>query len=465
MVARGATNREVAAALFVSPKTIEVHLTRIFKKLGVRSRTELARVVRERRSSGAGPERARLDRLVAERGGAMALVGEPGIGKTALLGYARDRADGAMRVLSTTGAEAERDLPFAGLLALLRPVLHQSTASRPCRRALEGALALGRQRTPTGWWCTCDARLFAAAEEQPLLAVVDDAHWLDDATADALLFAARRLDGEPIALLLALRPVEAPARRPRTCRAGSSPAATRSAIRSRSAPACRPASAAAWSGCRRAPARRSRSLAAAGAEPFDPRGRRAELGVTLADLAPARGRSPGRVRPRPRRLPPPARRARRLPGRARARAPRRAPRARRPHRGARRADHLWAAASAPSPARGARGRRGRSARAHRLLGRGARDGARRPAHAARRAARRARRVREAREQLRSALERFEALGAAPWAARARAELRAAGGTVAPSARPPPASSRRRSWGSRWRWPEGRRTARCPPHCS
>ena len=72
---------------------------------------------------GRAAERARLDRLVADRGAAVALGGEPGIGKTALLEYACGRA---MRVLSVVGAEAEADLPFAGLLSLLRP----GTASR-----------------------------------------------------------------------------------------------------------------------------------------------------------------------------------------------------------------------------------------------------------------------------------------------------------------------------------------------
>src|SRR6201991_945728 len=82
-----------------------------------------------------------LSAAVKGRGGALALVGEPGIGKTALLEYARGRAE---RVLSATGAEAEADLPFAGLLTLLRPVLHHVDRLPSVQgRALEGALAVG----------------------------------------------------------------------------------------------------------------------------------------------------------------------------------------------------------------------------------------------------------------------------------------------------------------------------------
>src|ERR1700754_1916038 len=82
-----------------------------------------------------------LSAAVKGRGGALALIGEPGIGKTALLDYARGRAE---RVLSATGAEAGADLPFAGLLSLLRPVLDRLGRLPPVQaRALEGALALG----------------------------------------------------------------------------------------------------------------------------------------------------------------------------------------------------------------------------------------------------------------------------------------------------------------------------------
>src|ERR1700710_3124604 len=78
------------------------------------------------------------------RGGALALVGEPGIGKSALLRSVRARGDGAFRVLSATGAEAEADLPFAGLLSLLRPLLSLTVDLPPVQaRALEGALAVG----------------------------------------------------------------------------------------------------------------------------------------------------------------------------------------------------------------------------------------------------------------------------------------------------------------------------------
>ena len=92
-------------------------------------------------------ERLALDRLLAQartgHSGVLALVGEPGIGKTALLGYAQERAEG-MRVLRARGVESEAEIPFAGLLALLRPVLGAlDRIPAPQADALAGALALG----------------------------------------------------------------------------------------------------------------------------------------------------------------------------------------------------------------------------------------------------------------------------------------------------------------------------------
>ena len=166
---------------------------------------------------GRANELVRIDALAAGavggHGGALALVGEPGIGKSALLRAARERAGGAFRVLSATGAEAEADLPFAALLSLLRSVLDHVDRLPPVQgRALEGALALGPPARADRLVVHAAALglLSAAAQDGPLLAVVDDAHWIDEASADALLFVARRLEGEPIALLLALRPVEGP---------------------------------------------------------------------------------------------------------------------------------------------------------------------------------------------------------------------------------------------------------------
>src|SRR5262249_47602556 len=145
-------------------------------------------------------ERTRMDTLVTEaragRGGALALVGEPGIGKSALLRTVRAQAGDAFRVLSATGAEAAADLPFAGFLSLLRPLLSRTGDLPPVQaRALEGALAVGPPARGDRLVVHAAALglLTAAAAEQPVLAVIDDAHWLDDASADALLFAARRL--------------------------------------------------------------------------------------------------------------------------------------------------------------------------------------------------------------------------------------------------------------------------------
>src|SRR6058998_2356928 len=95
---------------------------------------------------GRDEERLALDRLLAEAAGGtsgvLALVGEPGIGKTALLDYAAERAED-MRVLRARGVESEAEIPFAGLAELLRPALTAlDSIPPPQASALAGALAL-----------------------------------------------------------------------------------------------------------------------------------------------------------------------------------------------------------------------------------------------------------------------------------------------------------------------------------
>src|ERR671914_2733450 len=166
---------------------------------------------------GRAPECARIDQLLSDaRGGtsgAAVIVGEPGIGMTALLHYAVARADG-MAVLSARGVELEAEVAFSGLLELLRPVLDLvDDIPGPQAAALRGALALGpaaeTDRFNVG--AATLSILAAHAEAEPLLVVVDDAHWLDDSSSSALLFAARRLVADPILMLLTLRPGEKPA--------------------------------------------------------------------------------------------------------------------------------------------------------------------------------------------------------------------------------------------------------------
>src|SRR5205085_9149644 len=137
------------------------------------------------------------------------LAGEPGIGKTALLAYAEERARAAeMRILRARGIESEARVPFAGLLELLRPALGAlDRIPAPQAAALEGALAL-RPATAQDRFAIGAATLSllaALAEEAPVAALVDDAHWLDESSADALLFAMRRLLADPIAVVVAVR--------------------------------------------------------------------------------------------------------------------------------------------------------------------------------------------------------------------------------------------------------------------
>jgi DNA-binding CsgD family transcriptional regulator len=171
------------------------------------------------RTSGAlvGRERecAAIDRLLeaSARGQSSSLVvrGEAGIGKTALLTYAAERA-GDRSVLRTAGVESESDLAFAGLYGLLRPVVEKlGDLPEAQAGALAGALglapSLGADRLLVS--AATLSLLAAAADEGPLLCLIDDAQFLDAASADALVFSARRLAAEPVAMLFAAREGEA----------------------------------------------------------------------------------------------------------------------------------------------------------------------------------------------------------------------------------------------------------------
>lgn len=154
--------------------------------------------------------RAVVDAARKGRSGALVLVGEPGIGKTSLLAAAREHAGDDMTVLSTRGYESERDLPFAGLYALLAPQLDKRDRIPPVQgRALGTALAVEppAPHDPFAVPAAVLSMLGAVADDGPLLAVVDDLQWLDPASQKAVLFAARRLGTEGVAIVLATRPV------------------------------------------------------------------------------------------------------------------------------------------------------------------------------------------------------------------------------------------------------------------
>jgi DNA-binding CsgD family transcriptional regulator len=152
-----------------------------------------------------------LDALLADaRGGrsrAVVLRGESGAGKSALLKYVVERADG-WRVATGTGVESETELAFGGLHQFCAPMLDRlELLPGPQRDALETVFGLRAGKTPNRFLVGLATLtlLAEAAEEQPLLCVVDDAHWLDTASAQMLLFVGRRLLAEHIALVCAAR--------------------------------------------------------------------------------------------------------------------------------------------------------------------------------------------------------------------------------------------------------------------
>jgi DNA-binding CsgD family transcriptional regulator len=146
---------------------------------------------------------------VATRGQALVLRGEPGIGKSRLLSdTARTARERGMSVLTTTGVQSEAHLPFAGLHQLLRPVRGRA-AELPAvqRAALDAAFGLTDEAAPEHFRIAMAVLdLFSdVATDAPLLVVVEDAHWLDHATSDVLAFVARRIESDPIVLLVATR--------------------------------------------------------------------------------------------------------------------------------------------------------------------------------------------------------------------------------------------------------------------
>ncbi|HYF71488.1 MAG TPA: ATP-binding protein, partial [Nocardioides sp.] len=152
-----------------------------------------------------------VERARAGRGAALLLRGQPGVGKSALLDDVVASADD-LAVLRTRGVESEAPLPFAALHRLLRPV-QGGLDGLPAVQANALRSAFGESAGPVEdrhlvFLATLNL-LSEVARERPLVAVVDDAHWLDDASAAALLFAARRLEGEAVALLFAIRDDEA----------------------------------------------------------------------------------------------------------------------------------------------------------------------------------------------------------------------------------------------------------------
>jgi len=156
-------------------------------------------------------ERAALDSLIASArdgmGRALVLRGEPGIGKTALLEYAIESASG-FRIVRAAGVESEMELAFAALHQLCVPALDRlERLPGPQRDALGVAFGMRAGEAPDRFLVGLAvlSLLSDVAAERPLLCVVDDAQWLDRASAQALAFAARRLLAEPVAVIFAAR--------------------------------------------------------------------------------------------------------------------------------------------------------------------------------------------------------------------------------------------------------------------
>jgi DNA-binding CsgD family transcriptional regulator len=156
-------------------------------------------------------ERDLLDRLLGAarsgHGGVLVVHGEPGVGKTTLLGYAIETAQ-EFRVAHTAGAEGEMPLAYAALQRLCSPTLElMERLPDPQREALAVAFGLSSGLAPSPFHVGLAVLnlLSEAAGERPVLCIVDDAQWLDAGSAEALSFVAHRLLAKEIALVFGAR--------------------------------------------------------------------------------------------------------------------------------------------------------------------------------------------------------------------------------------------------------------------
>src|SRR5271163_4599702 len=148
-----------------------------------------------------------LDAVREGESGALVVRGEPGVGKSALLDYAAGRASGC-RVARTAGVQSEMELAFSGLNQLCIPMLDRlDRLPEPQRDALRTAFGLARGAAPDRFLVGLAVLglLSEVAGEEPLVCLVEDAQWLDCASAQILGFVARRLGVESVALIFAVR--------------------------------------------------------------------------------------------------------------------------------------------------------------------------------------------------------------------------------------------------------------------
>jgi DNA-binding CsgD family transcriptional regulator len=141
------------------------------------------------------------------RGRVVVLRGEPGIGKTALLEYLADRADG-LQVLRAMGVQSEMELTFAGLQQLCCSLLDRvDHLPSPQREAVRVAFGISGGPAPDRFLVALGVlgMLSRASADRPVLCMIDDAQWLDQASAQVVGFVARRLDTDPVALVFATR--------------------------------------------------------------------------------------------------------------------------------------------------------------------------------------------------------------------------------------------------------------------
>ncbi|WP_204772953.1 helix-turn-helix transcriptional regulator [Leifsonia flava] len=160
---------------------------------------------------GREQECARLADLVARvRGGnseTLTLIGEAGIGKSALLDYVGDRARG-LSVIGVVGVESEMELAYAGVHQLCAPLLeHVDGIPEPQREALTTAFGISSGRTPDRFLVGLAvlSLLSEAAQQLPVICLVDDIQWLDEASIQTIAFVARRLRADAVGIVLAQR--------------------------------------------------------------------------------------------------------------------------------------------------------------------------------------------------------------------------------------------------------------------